>query len=132
MPGFDLLCGGFPCQSFSSAGKRRGFGDPRGTLFFELARLAEARKPRYLLFENVANLLSHDGGRTFAAILNALDNWGMLWNGRCLTAKILESLNPAAAYTLSDFLTSDVPERYYLSPQQQQRLLPDDWGKASR
>ncbi len=59
MPGFDLLCGGFPCQSFSSAGKRRGFGDPRGTLFFELARLAEARKPRYLLFENVANLLYH-------------------------------------------------------------------------
>ena len=53
MPGFDLLCGGFPCQSFSSAGKRRGFGDPRGTLFFELARLAEARHPRYLLFENV-------------------------------------------------------------------------------
>ena len=51
-------------------------------------------------------------------------DWGMLWNGRCLTAKILASLNPAAAYTLSDFLTPDVPERYYLSPQQQQRLLP--------
>ncbi len=59
MPGFDLLCGGFPCQSFSSAGKRRGFGDPRGTLFFELARLAEARKPRYLLFENVPYALQH-------------------------------------------------------------------------
>ena len=76
MPDFDLLCGGFPCQAFSLAGRRQGFGDPRGTLFFELARLAEARHPRYLLFENVPGLLSHDGGRTFAAILNALDRLG--------------------------------------------------------
>ena len=53
MPEFRLLCGGFPCQTFSIAGSRKGFGDPRGTLFFELARLAEARKPAYLLFENV-------------------------------------------------------------------------------
>ena len=53
MPDIDLLCGGFPCQAFSLAGRRQGFGDPRGTLFFELARLAEARHPRYLLFENV-------------------------------------------------------------------------------
>lgn len=76
MPDFELLCGGFPCQAFSLAGNRRGFGDPRGTLFFELARLAEARKPPYLLFENVPGLLSHDGGRTFATILNTLDRLG--------------------------------------------------------
>ena len=76
MPEFDLLCGGFPCQAFSIAGSRRGFGDPRGTLFFELARLAEARHPPYLLFENVPGLLSHDGGRTFAAILDTLDGLG--------------------------------------------------------
>ena len=63
-------------QPFSIAGSRRGFGDPRGTLFFELARLAEARKPRYLLFENVPGLLSHDSGRTFAAILDTLDRLG--------------------------------------------------------
>ena len=53
MPGFDLLCGGFPCQSFSIAGVRGGFADPRGTLFFEITRLAEERKPAYLLLENV-------------------------------------------------------------------------------
>lgn len=76
MPHFDLLCGGFPCQSFSIAGRRGGFGDTRGTLFFELSRLAEARHPRYLLFENVPGLLHHDGGRTFAAILHALDGLG--------------------------------------------------------
>ena len=59
LPEFDLLCGGFPCQAFSIAGARKGFGDSRGTLFFELARLAEARKPRYLLFENVPGLGYH-------------------------------------------------------------------------
>ena len=59
LPDFDLLCGGFPCQSFSTAGRRGGFGDPRGTLFFELARLAEARKPQYLLFENVPYALKY-------------------------------------------------------------------------
>ena len=53
LPDFDLLCGGFPCQSFSIAGSRGGFDDPRGTLFFELARLAEARHPKYWLAENV-------------------------------------------------------------------------------
>ena len=76
LPEFDLLCGGFPCQSFSVAGHRGGFSDPRGTLFFELARLAEARKPAYLLFENVPGLLYHDRGRTFAAILHELEGMG--------------------------------------------------------
>ena len=74
LPDFDLLYGGFPCQSFSiSSNRRLGFADPRGTLFFELARLAEAKRPRYLLFENVANILGNDSGRTFATILRALD-----------------------------------------------------------
>lgn len=76
MPDFDLLCGGFPCQSFSIAGHRGGFADPRGTLFFEIARLAAAKRPAYLLLENVPGLLNHDGGRTFAAILHTLDGLG--------------------------------------------------------
>ena len=76
IPEFDLLCAGFPCQPFSIAGNLGGFSDPRGTLFFEIARLAQARKPAYLLLENVPNLLSHDGGRTFASILHALDGLG--------------------------------------------------------
>ena len=76
LPEFDLLCGGFPCQAFSLAGLRKGFDDARGTLFFEIARLAEARRPSYLLLENVPGLLNHDGGRTFAAILSALSDLG--------------------------------------------------------
>jgi DNA (cytosine-5)-methyltransferase 1 len=76
LPDFDLICGGFPCQSFSQAGKRRGFDDARGTLFFEIARIAAVKKPKYLLLENVPGLLSHDKGRTFATILSALDELG--------------------------------------------------------
>ena len=82
MPDFDLLCGGFPCQSWSAAGNRLGFADPRGTLFFEIARLAEARKPEYLLLENVPRLLQHDQGQAFATILAALHElgYGLEWN----------------------------------------------------
>ena len=76
LPDFDLLCGGFPCQAFSLAGRRKGFEDARGTLFFEIARLAEAKRPSYLLLENVPGLLNHDGCRTFAAILTALSDLG--------------------------------------------------------
>lgn len=76
LPDFDLMCGGFPCQSFSQAGKRLGFADARGTLFFEIARIAAVKKPKYLLLENVPGLLSHDSGRTFAAILSSLDELG--------------------------------------------------------
>lgn len=76
LPEFNLICAGFPCQPFSSAGLRRGFEDIRGTLFFEIARLAEARRPQYLLLENVPGLLSHNRGRTFARILSALSDLG--------------------------------------------------------
>lgn len=76
LPDFDILCGGFPCQAFSVAGKRRGFEDTRGTLIFELLRIAKEKRPPYLLFENVRGLLSHDKGRTFGAILMALDEIG--------------------------------------------------------
>jgi DNA (cytosine-5)-methyltransferase 1 len=76
IPDFDLLTAGFPCQSFSLAGKRKGFEDTRGTLFYEVARIAEAKRPRLLLLENVKGLLSNDEGRTFARILQTLDELG--------------------------------------------------------
>ncbi|MDR2445769.1 MAG: DNA (cytosine-5-)-methyltransferase [Treponema sp.] len=76
LPDFDLLCAGFPCQSFSIAGKRGGFFDPRGTLFFEIARVAGEKRPAYLLLENVPGLLSHDKGRTFAIVLDTLCELG--------------------------------------------------------
>ena len=87
LPEFELLVGGFPCQSFSIAGKRGGFSDTRGTLFFDLARLAQQRKPRLLLFENVKGLLSHDKGRTFRTVIRTLDELGYDLQWQVLNSK---------------------------------------------
>ena len=73
---YELLTGGFPCQSFSIAGRRKGFEDTRGTMFFYLAKILEQTKPPFFLFENVKGLLSHDKGRTFEVILQTLDGLG--------------------------------------------------------
>lgn len=84
----DVICGGFPCQAFSIAGKRKGFLDEtRGTLFFEIARAAEQIKPRILFLENVKGLLSHDKGRTFRIILSTLDELGYNVEWQLLNSK---------------------------------------------
>ncbi len=76
IPDFDMLCGGFPCQAFSIAGHRRGFKDTRGTLFFEIARIIKAKKPKIVFLENVKGLLNHKQGETFKVILQTLDELG--------------------------------------------------------
>ena len=76
IPDFDLLCSGFPCQPFSDAGKREGFEDTRGTLFFEILRIAEAKKPQMLFLENVESLRWHDEGRSLAKILLRIRSLG--------------------------------------------------------
>jgi DNA (cytosine-5)-methyltransferase 1 len=75
-PDFDFLLAGFPCQPFSFAGKQMGFGDTRGTLFFEIERLLKNHRPKGFLLENVRGLVSHDGGRTLQTILNNLTKLG--------------------------------------------------------
>ena len=76
IPDHDLLVAGFPCQAFSIAGKQKGFEDTRGTLFFDIARILEEKKPKYILLENVKNLMSHDGGNTFLKIIETLNYLG--------------------------------------------------------
>lgn len=76
LPNFDMLVGGFPCQAFSMAGKRKGFEDTRGTIFFEFARIIKEKKPKICLFENVRGLLNHEKGKTYETILNTLDELG--------------------------------------------------------
>ena len=76
LPDFDILIGGFPCQAFSVAGRRGGFADTRGTLFFDIARIARHKRPTYLVLENVKGLLSHDSGKTFSTILRVLSETG--------------------------------------------------------
>lgn len=87
LPDFDLLVGGFPCQAFSVAGKRRGFADTRGTLFFEIARILAIKKPRLLLLENVKGLISHDKQNTFRVILQTLDELGYDLQWQVLNSK---------------------------------------------
>lgn len=87
LPDFDILCGGFPCQSFSIAGKRRGFLDTRGTIFFDIARIAKAKRPRLLFLENVKGLLNHNRGDTFKVILQTLDELGYNAEWQVLNSK---------------------------------------------
>lgn len=87
MPDFDIFTGGFPCQAFSIAGKRQGFEDTRGTLFFEIARICKVKQPKYIVLENVKGLLNHDNGRTFATILRVLTDIGYSVEWQVLNSK---------------------------------------------
>lgn len=76
IPRHDIICGGFPCQAFSISGKQLGFEDTRGTLFFDIARIAKEHNPKLLLLENVKNFAKHDGGRTLGTIKKTLEDIG--------------------------------------------------------
>lgn len=76
LPNFDLLTGGFPCQTFSMMGKQAGFDEDRGQMFFRIMDILQVRMPRYVLLENVKNLKSHDKGKTFARIQKELEGLG--------------------------------------------------------
>lgn len=88
IPDFDYLLAGFPCQAFSSAGKKRGFEDTRGTLFFDIARILRHKKPKGFILENVDFLEKHDGGKTFSTIVNTLVSIGYH-----VTTNVLDSLD---------------------------------------
>jgi DNA (cytosine-5)-methyltransferase 1 len=76
IPKHDVLCAGFPCQAFSISGKQQGFEDTRGTLFFDIARIASYHKPSVLLLENVKNFVNHDGGKTIKIVYDTLEKIG--------------------------------------------------------
>jgi DNA (cytosine-5)-methyltransferase 1 len=131
LPEFDLLCGGFPCQAFSISGKRKGFEDARGTLFFEAARVLKARKPAYFLLENVPGLLSHDKGRTFSTILatqgshKVLALWekepqGSVWNFRLQPEMEQSGLCGDAGYGVEWCVCNS---KYFGVPQSRRRVF---------
>ncbi|MBQ2321760.1 MAG: DNA (cytosine-5-)-methyltransferase [Bacteroidales bacterium] len=86
IPPHDLLLAGFPCQAFSIMGKKRGFEDTRGTMFFEVARILKYHRPQAILLENVKNLVTHDGGKTFAVIRDTLTELGYFIKWKVLNA----------------------------------------------
>src|SRR5690625_162358 len=87
IPIHDLLVGGFPCQAFSVAGKRQGFEDTRGTLFFEIARIAKEKRPKALLLENVKGLVNHDKGNTLDTMIRTLNDIGYIVDFDVLNSK---------------------------------------------
>lgn len=87
LPDFDLLVGGFPCQAFSIAGQRLGFEDTRGTLFFDIARILEHKRPRHFILENVKGLVSHKNGGTFRTIITTLTELGYCVEWQVLNSK---------------------------------------------
>lgn len=145
----DIITGGFPCQTFSIAGKRKGFEDTRGTIFFHIARAIKEIQPSYVLLENVKGLLSHDKGRTYRTIIQALDElgyfvewglfnskyWGVPQNRERVYIlvtrkdvfkgpKLFNLLKKQTTVNtrLVDILEKDVDESYYLSEEKTRKL----------
>lgn len=87
IPDFDILCAGFPCQAFSSAGKRQGFADTRGTMFFEVERILKDKRPKGFILENVEGLVNHDGGKTLQVIVDRLAALNYKFEFRVLNSK---------------------------------------------
>ncbi len=87
IPDFDILCAGFPCQAFSSAGKRQGFADTRGTMFFEVERILRDKRPKGFILENVEGLVNHDGGKTLQVIVKRLSALKYHFDFRVLNSK---------------------------------------------
>ena len=103
LPEFQCLCAGFPCQSFSLAGARRGFEDTRGTLFFEIVRIAREKQPSILFLENVKGLLSHDKGQTFKIMLQTLDELGYDCEWQLVNSKYFVPQNRERIFIIGHF-----------------------------
>ncbi len=110
-------------KAFQSLEKGGGFDDARGTLFFEIARIAAVKKPKYLLLENVPGLYHITGAGRLRPSLVRWMNWGTMSYGKCLTAQILVYPNPEKKCILSDFIEKSVPEKYCLSQTQIPKTL---------
>ncbi len=149
LPSFDLLTGGFPCQPFSMAGNRKGELDPRGTLFYDIIRIAEAKQPKWMLLENVKGITFKNHRKTFEKILSELDRIGYNVYWKVLNSKDygipqnrervffvcfrkdIDKHNfrfpekQELKLFLKDILEDEVDERYYLKPEKVKKLLSE-------
>lgn len=136
----DLFVGGSPCQSFSIGGKRKGFEESRGTLFYEYARLVKECKPKVFIYENVTGLMNHDGGHTWEVVSQTFDELGYIWTPWVLNSKdygipqnrkrvyvvgiradlskfaekLIKPIERPLVYEVEDLLESFIPNKYYL------------------
>ncbi len=113
IPDHDILLAGFPCQPFSQAGLKKGFEDARGTLFFDIARILKAKRPKAFMLENVKQLRGHDGGKTLKVILNVLDELGYyVPNPEVLNAYHFGSPQNRERIIIVGFNKDYLPEKY--------------------
>lgn len=112
LPDIEVLTAGFPCQSFSLMGYRRGFNDPRGNLFFEIARFIDAKMPQVVLLENVRNLMAHDHGKTFLTIYNTLVTCGYSVKYRVINATEVNIPQDRARIFIVAFRSVDACDRF--------------------
>ena len=110
VPQLDLYCAGFPCQSFSMAGKRKGFEDVRGTLFFNVAEFIKTNQPKVFVLENVKGLLSHDGGKTFQTIISLLTDNGGTANGQMFIPYFEDGLGYHIYYKVLNTKNFGIPQ----------------------
>ena len=126
LPAADCWCFGFPCQDISVAGKQAGFNGHRSSLFFAVTGLIrdteEENRPKYLFIENVENLLSINGGAISSNFSLSWTRSGTMRNGRLSTVKISEYRKTGSGCSLSDILEESVPEKYFLSREQVEKI----------
>ena len=148
IPAHDIILAGFPCQAFSVAGKRKGFEDTRGTLFFDVARIAKYHRPKVLFLENVKGFVGHDKGKTFEVVKKTLEDIGYTVFHKILNTKDFdvaqnreriyivaflddikdftfpEKIEPTK--TIQDFLDSNVDDKYYYNGKPLYDKIKDD------
>lgn len=112
IPHHDILLAGFPCQAFSIMGKMKGFDDTRGTMFFEVARILDYHHPKAILLENVKQLVSHDGGKTFKVILETLDKLGYHVKWKVLNALDFGLPQKRERVIIVGFMDKDAAEKF--------------------
>ena len=115
LPDFDMLTGGFPCQTFSMMGKQAGFNEGRGQMFFRIIDILSVKMPRYVLLENVKNLKTHDEGRTFAKIKTELENLGYnVFSGIFNTARfhLPQTRNRLLIFATTEFVPQDFGKHF--------------------
>ena len=128
LPDFDLLCAGFPCQSFSNMGHGKGFDDTRGTLFFDVVRILKEKKPKVIILENVRGLLTNNSGKTFKVIQKSLDKLGYNIFYKVLRAKDYGVPQERPRLYIVGFLDSTINFKFPL-PTKLKLTMSDIFGK---
>ena len=129
LPDFEILCGGFPCQSFSIAGQRLGFDDTRGTLFMKLRVLLKLKDLQFYSLRTSRGYSITKKGVHSRQLLQPLMSWGMMQNGNCSTANILVYPRIGNVCSLSDILEAKVGPQYFLSATQTKKILEQSGKK---